>query len=156
MILNPRLIALVSAILFGLILVRPAVANDGPQALGRVCVAPLPKPTKAAPPPLKHAVYADLQDLSVRVDDRPIVAVLANDVTWVSDLDLSPVHTVRVLKRGKVVESFKFRFTDVVFKDSARPDLCLSLGAFYFTWQLSPVERTGDWCPCWSNEATER
>ena len=152
---NRSIIPLAAAALLGLALGSPAAASEGSQALGRVCVAPLPKPTKAAPPPSKQTVYGDLQDLSVRVDDRPIIAVSADDVTWVSDLNLSALHTVRVLKRGEVVESFKFRFSDVAFKDSSRPDLCLSLGSFYFTWQLWPVERTGEWCPCWSAEAKE-
>ena len=83
------------------------------------------------------------------------IRLSAVDVNWVSDLSLSSRHMVTVLKGTDVVESFSFRFSDVEFRNRSKPDVCLFLGSFYFTWQIWPVERTGDWCPCWSSEAKE-
>ena len=130
-----------------------AVATAAGPTRGRVCLAPLIKETaKQETVPWQRLGDSDSTNYSVRVDERHVVSLSLVKASWIRDLDLNSEHSLVILADGNPVESFKFRFDDVNFRDPTRPDLCLFVNSLYLTWQLWRVEQTGDWCPCWSTE----
>jgi hypothetical protein len=80
------------------------------------------------------------------------VPLSLSSTAWISGLVLSDKHSVIIRADEQVLQSFDVHFDRVAFGNPARPDLCLFVNDLYLTWQLWPVEKTGDWCPCWQNE----
>lgn len=119
---------------------------------GRMCLAPLPTPAKGQGAPWRAVGNDNLTNYVVRVDRQKPVPLSLSAASWISGLDLEVRHSVSIRADEKVLESFDVQFDQVSFRDKSRPDLCLFVNSLYLTWQLWPVERTGEWCPCWNNE----
>ena len=149
--MKPQTLVLVAFALMAIVTVRAEPITESSRA-GRVCLAPLPIPAKGQSAPWKRIDGSDLTNYSVRINQESSITLSFGKAQWVSGLSLTDEHSVLIRVDGEAVDSFKFKFAEAAFEDATRPDLCLFLGSLYFTWQLWPVERTGDWCPCWAND----
>jgi hypothetical protein len=120
---------------------------------GRICLAPLPVPREGIRPPWHELSENGLVDYFVKVDNRDPVQLSKSEVSWISNLSVDESHKLIVLENSVPKESFTFNFGQYEFKHFTKKDLCLFVNNLYLTWQLYKVEQTGNWCPCWSNEA---
>ena len=128
--------------------------NDKPDN-GRLCLAAVPEPTDGMKSLSNPTGGNPLVTYSVKVDRREPVQLSYEDVHWVENLGFPERHSILIRADGERLESFFFRFDTVRFRNRAKPDLCLYLNPLYLTWQLRPVEQTGDWCRCWGSEKSE-
>jgi hypothetical protein len=113
-----------------------------------VCVAEVPAPTEGEKSLANPTGEMALRDYSIKVDERPLVAASTSSVRWINGLEYAKTHRLTIYADGKKEKSFKFRFDKWEFKDKGSTDVCLFLKPLYMTWQLWPVEQTGDWCKC--------
>jgi hypothetical protein len=119
-------------------LLSPGIAAQG--AVGTICLTPIPLPAKQP-----HNIYGGVipfnpTTLSVRIDKGTLVPWPHKDSVKISNLDTTEHHLVAIISDGKVVQSFRFRFSD--FGSS---DLCLSFDGF------PPALRDAKhapWCKC--------
>ncbi|MEN8123248.1 MAG: hypothetical protein ABFS35_23125 [Bacteroidota bacterium] len=118
---------------------------------GRICVAPLPEFRGHPEPPPELVLTDSTASLYVKIDEREPIKILMDNISWINDIDTKAEHSIAIYRDSTPIESFRFNMSQFSFTDKNRKDLCLSLGDFYFTWQLREVEKTGDWCPCWSS-----
>ncbi|ANM29868.1 hypothetical protein ABI59_10190 [Acidobacteria bacterium Mor1] len=116
-------------------------------------MAPVPKPNDQRKSLANPSGGNPRHTYSVRIGRREPIELDYESVHWVEGLDLQPKHDVVIYADGVPLESWSFRFSDYTFKNRGKPDLCLFLEPLYLSWQLWRVERTEDWCPCWSREA---
>ena len=119
---------------------------------GRLCLASVPEPTDEMKSLSNPTGGNPKVTYSVQVDQRVPVGLSHEDVHWIENLRFGERHSVLIRADGERLESFFFRFDTVHFRNRAKPDLCLFLNPLYLTWQLRPVEQTGDWCRCWRSE----
>ncbi len=123
---------------------------------GRVCLAPLPILDKGQETPWKIVNNKNETNYSVQINDKAPVRLSTTKVHWVPDLDLDKFHQAVVLIDEKKAESFNFTIEAKSLRNKSKPDLCLFVNSLYLTWQIWPVEKTGKWCPCWSNDLLKR
>ena len=122
------------------LLASQALAEDGVRHL---CLAAAPTPTSGERS-LSNPT-GGLPDVAytVRLDDLAPIPLSRETGAWSPGLRVGDRHTVAIAADGKGVASFHFRFEAL---DGA--EQCLFLEPLYQTWQLWPLERTGDWCSC--------
>lgn len=124
------------------IVIRPlAYGSDK----GRLCLAPVPQPTNGEKTLANSTGGNPDVTYTLRLDEGEWIEIGQN-VTWINDLDLDKKHLITIRADKKQIESFYFTF------DADHPDLCLFLKSLYLTWELWPVEKTGEWCPCYAND----
>jgi len=111
----------------------PAVSEPKEEPSGRICLAPLSDPAKGQAARWRAVGDDGLTNYSVKVNDKAAVPMSLVKAQWIPGLDITMEHSVIILAEGAPVD-------------------CLDIDSLYFTWQLWPVERTGNWCPNWSSE----
>lgn len=119
---------------------------------GRICLAPLPQQAEVRPFPWDIIADEGASDFWVQMNERSPVQLFNTKVSWISNLEIDRQYQLQIVKDKNVIESFSVRLADYEFADDDKKDLCLYTSAFYLSWQLSPVSKTGQWCPCWSSE----
>lgn len=80
---------------------------------------------------------------SIKIDDAPPKAVSHVKGIKFSGLALNRSHTIKIIRGGKVVESFKFSFEK---EKSSR--LCLWFKSLYETWSLWDANSARHLCDC--------
>jgi len=146
----PNLAVLLAVVV--VVICAAAPVDEAKLPHGRVCLAALPEPAKGQRTPWRTEGERGLTNYSVQIDERQPIPLSTSKSQWVDGLDLATNHSVAIRIDGKTVESFVFDFGQFEFRKVNKPDVCLFMNSLYFTWQLWRVERTGEWCECWSNE----
>lgn len=103
-----------------------------------LCVAP----NSAKPPQRCAPGLCGSGELSLKVDDRPIVQWPKKKCVEITGLDAGKRHKVIIYRAGKAQQSFGFRFSDY---KSKKP--CLFLNNLYWTAQLWE-SKNAPWCKC--------
>lgn len=124
-----------------------------PQALGRVCVAHLPKAVTEGPyRSIGAAVYpgGDEQhpalkgtEFQVAIDARSPIPVGVKIAQWMDSLAMDTKHSVRIRFHKKPATAFRFRFGQ--YKSS---DLCLYYKWGYDNWVLTEKKGSVLGCDC--------
>ncbi len=130
------------------VLVVPYFVMAGQDAApnGTICVARVSEPTSGEKS-LANATGSNPEpDYSVQVDRGELVGVprsAKGDKRGVlmEGLDVGSRHLIVIRHKGRVVESFYFRYPN------DEPKQCLFLNELYLTWQMWPMEKA-PWCKC--------
>ena len=109
-----------------------------PLSAESLCVAP----ASADPPQRCAPGLCGSGELTLKLDDRPVIEWPNKQCVEITGLDAKKRHTVRIYRAGKLQQSFRFSFADY---KSKRP--CLFLSDLYWTAQLWEP-RQAPWCKC--------
>jgi hypothetical protein len=123
------------AVLMGLA-ICPVIS--GQSRLGTVCVAPNP-----AEPPARISPGGeyDPKTLSVKIDSGRLLLWPHAEGVLIANLDLDRRHLVTLTSRGKIIQSFWFRFSE--YRSN---DLCVSFDGYQGV-QLQD-RKQARWCKC--------
>jgi|SRR5579863_7365295 len=103
-----------------------------------LCVAP----NRAEPPQRCAPGLCGSGELSLKVDNRPVVQWPKKECIEITGLDARKRHKVVIYRAGKAQQSFGFRFSEY---KSKKP--CLFLNDLYWTAQLWE-SKGAPWCKC--------
>jgi hypothetical protein len=81
-------------------------------------------------------------DYTIQIGSRKVAASTERTVA-IDGLSLNKTHLVKILRDGKLVESFRFNF----IKQGSN-HLCLWYKSLYETWSLWPAKGSKDNCRC--------
>jgi|RhiMetdeSRZDD1v2_1073273.scaffolds.fasta_scaffold505487_3 hypothetical protein len=109
---------------------------------GVVCVSTVPKPN-SDPISLGKPDGGDRSfNYTIQIGSQKVAASTERAVA-IDDLSLNKTHLVKILRDGKLVESFRFNFA----KEGSN-HLCLWYKSLYETWSLWPAKSSKDKCRC--------
>ena len=86
-------------------------------------------------------------DFAVRFDNDPWIAVPSETPVLFPDLKINKKHLVTIRDKGKIIQSFWFRFDK--FESN---NLCLWYKPWYQTWSLWTASDGGQKCQCQPTE----
>jgi|SRR5262245_4371746 len=122
--------------------VAQAQSSSSETKTGGVCVSPVPKPN-SGPMSLGNPDGGNRSfNYAIQIGSRKVTASTERSVK-IDDLSLNKTHLVKILRDGKLVESFRFNFT----KEGSN-HLCLWYKSLYETWSLWPAKGNKDKCRC--------
>jgi hypothetical protein len=109
---------------------------------GSVCVSAVPKPN-SEPSSLGNPDGGNRSfNYTIQIGLQKVAASTERSVA-ITGLSMNKTHMIKILRDGKVVESFRLNFT----KEGSN-QLCLWHKSLYETWSLSLVKRAKDKCRC--------
>ena len=109
---------------------------------GVVCVSTVPKPN-SDPISLGNPDGGDRSfNYTIQIGSQKVAASTERAVA-IDGLSLNKTHLVKILRDGKLVESFRFNFA----KEGSN-HLCLWYKSLYETWSLWPAKSSKDKCRC--------
>lgn len=123
-----------------------AAGGDSDAGEGSICLAPLPKNTKAIDHDLpgnsvqrREPAYK----FTVQIDERgPVPIPTDGRPLPLPPLPLGAKHLIKIRDAGELIESFFF-----TFEARGGNRLCLAYGPWYQTWILDLPDRK-PWCDC--------
>jgi hypothetical protein len=113
------------------------------EAVGQVCVAPALPPAPGPKSLANPAGENRIKQYAVQIDSLPPVTVDPKAAKVILNIPSKEVHWVRIKGDGKLVESFKFKFSDFPSKR-----LCLFFNELYETWNLWDAKQARSICKC--------
>lgn len=120
--------------------IAQAQSKSSERETGVVCVSPVPKqnsePISLGNPDGGNRSF----NYTIQIGSQKVDASTAR-ATAIDGLSLNKTHLVKILRDGKLVESFRFNFTKV-----GSNHLCLSYKSLYETWSLWPAKGSKDKC----------
>jgi hypothetical protein len=119
-----------------------AQSKSSETETGVVCVSAVPKPN-SEPISLSNPDGGNRSfNYTIQIGSRKVIASTERKVE-IEGLSLNKTHLVKILRDGKLVESFRFNFT----KEGSN-HLCLWYKSLYETWSLWPAKDSKDKCRC--------
>ncbi len=138
---------MMSATVLALVLASQGQTEVARDAVGSVCVAPLPRDARRSDHDMRDGKPQRREpryQFSVSIDGRDAVPIeLGGQPRLIEDLAVGRRHKV-VIRDGRET-SGSFWFT---FESRGSRRLCLSYGPWYQTWQLEAPRPRATWCRC--------
>ena len=136
-------ISLLLSVLALLMLSAPITQAQAPaKTTGTVCVSKVPKPN-SAPVSLGNPAGGNRSFNYTIIIGRQKVTASSEQSVAIKNLALNKTHLVKILRDGKLVESFRFSF-----QQEGDDHLCLWYKSLYETWSLWPDKNAKDKCRC--------
>jgi hypothetical protein len=122
--------------------VAQAQSKSAVAKTGVVCVSTVPKPN-SDPISLGNPDGGNRSfNYTIQIGSRKVAASTEGGVA-IDGLSLNKTHLVKILRDGKLAESFRFNFA----KEGSN-HLCLWYKSLYETWSLWPAKSSKDKCRC--------
>src|SRR5262249_21341040 len=119
-----------------------AQSKSSETETGVVCVSTVPNPN-SEPMSLGNPDGGNRSfNYTIQIGSRKVAASTERAVA-IEGLSLNKTHLVKILRDGKLVESFRFNFTK-----QGGNHLCLWYKSLYETWSLSPAKDSKSKCRC--------
>ncbi|HYE74921.1 MAG TPA: hypothetical protein VEF04_16390, partial [Blastocatellia bacterium] len=100
-------------------------SGSSKTASGSVCISTVPK-TNSEPVSLGNPDGGNRSfNYTIQIGSQKVTASTEHSIS-IKNLSLSKVHLVKIMRDGKMVESFRFKFSKV-----GGPDLCLWYKSLY-------------------------
>jgi len=113
------------------------------EPTGRVCIAPAKPPTPGPKSQGNPTGENRVRQYTIQIDSLSPVQVSSTSAQLIPSIPSNGVHWVRIKGDGKLVESFKFKFSDF-----PSTNLCLFFNPLYETWNLRDAKQARSLCKC--------